>query len=140
MDNTQLNPDQIQQMIKMLQAMLPATEVQKPEQTIDQEPPITHSIKPKKQQRASSRSSGTSKKNFVERYNKFTDMPEMNMHKEDVEIDKKLFTRPPVPRARKFKFIKAICRVCGKKEDVNPMTLTDSLDRYKCNKCSGAAG
>ena len=62
------------------------------------------------------------------------------MHKEDVEIDKKLFTRPPVPRARKFKFIKAICRVCGKKEDVNPMTLTDSLDRYKCNKCSGAAG
>jgi hypothetical protein len=67
-------------------------------------------------------------------------MMEKRMHMEDIEIDKKLIVQPPVPRARPFNLVTAICRVCGKKETVNPVLITDSLDRYKCNKCSGAAG
>jgi hypothetical protein len=142
MDNKELNPDQIQQMIRLLQSMLPATD----STTITSQEPekkeTTHDIKPKKQTKSKSNTStnkgGASK--FTTHHNKFIDMPEMHMHKEDIAIDQKLITHPPVPRARTFKFVNATCRVCGKKENVNPMLITDSLDRYKCNKCSGAAG
>jgi hypothetical protein len=67
-------------------------------------------------------------------------MPEMNLHKEDIEIDKRLHKLPPTPRNRKFKQIKATCRVCGRSENVNPGYMTTEMDRYKCNRCAGAAG
>lgn len=72
-------------------------------------------------------------------HNKFTDMPEKNMHKEDIEIDKKLNTNKPTPRNRSFNFIDVRCRVCGKTESVNPV-LVDSINRYKCNNCSTSSG
>ena len=142
MDNKELNPDQIQQMIRLLQSMLPSDD----SATIPSQEPeakaTTHDIKPKKQTRSKGSMSNnkSSSSKSTTHYNKFIDMPERNMHKEDVAIDQKLITHPPVPRARTFKFVSAVCRVCGKKENVNPMLITDSLDRYKCNKCSGAAG
>jgi hypothetical protein len=74
------------------------------------------------------------------RPNKFSDMPEKNMHKEDIAIDKKLAVHPPVPRARQFASVDVQCRVCGRKETVNPVLLPDSVERYKCNKCSSSAG
>jgi hypothetical protein len=126
MDNISLNPQQIQQMIQMLQSMLPPQETKA--ETNDHEAvtnPTNNNIKANDVSRSR---------------NKFDDMPERRMHKEDVEVDKKLATQPPVPRARKFNLIKVSCRVCGKKEEVNPVLITDSLDRYKCNRCSGTAG
>ena len=76
------------------------------------------------------------KKKFI---NKFNDMPEMNMFKEDVAIDKKLQKGPPTPRNRPFSFVKVQCRVCGKSDEV-PETLVETIDRYKCNKCATGAG
>lgn len=121
MDNISLNPQQIQQMIQMLQSMLPTQEAKT--ETVEDAPVHTQ----------------TNNISLNTR-NKFDDMPERRMHKEDIAIDKKLATQPPVPRARKFTLVKVSCRVCGKKEEVNPVLITDSIDRYKCNRCSGTAG
>jgi hypothetical protein len=66
-------------------------------------------------------------------------MPERNMHKSDTKIDKKLNKYPPTPRNRPFKAIDVVCRICGKKESVNPKIIPESADRYKCNKCSSSA-
>lgn len=71
--------------------------------------------------------------------NKFDSMMEANMHKEDVEIDRKLNVLPPVQRSRDYKPVKVRCRVCGRDELVNP-GLAESTERYKCNKCSTSAG
>lgn len=72
-------------------------------------------------------------------YNKFDSMPEYRMHKEDVEIDKKLNIAPPSQRSRTYKPVDARCRVCGRVESVNP-ALVDSSERYKCNRCAASAG
>lgn len=71
--------------------------------------------------------------------NLFEQMSESRMHKDDVEIDKKLSKFPPTQRARNYKPIDARCRVCGKTEQVNP-SLVESIERYKCNKCSTSSG
>ncbi len=71
--------------------------------------------------------------------NKFESMAEFRMHKDDVAIDKKLCQQPPTERSRQYKPIKIHCRVCHKEELVNP-SMVESIDRYKCNKCSIAAG
>lgn len=123
MDN--LTPDQIQAMITMLQNMLPKTEEKKEENFVQ-----TGGVKNKK------RKLDNKEKNV----NKFNSMPEKNLHKDDSLIDKKLSTQPPVPRARRFSLIKVVCRVCGKREEVSPGLIQDSVDRYKCNKCSTSAG
>ena len=71
--------------------------------------------------------------------NKFNSMAEFNMCKEDIEIDKKIRKPPPSARNRPFDFIKVQCRVCGKSEKVAP-SLVETIERYKCNKCSTGAG
>jgi hypothetical protein len=116
-----LSPDQIQQMINMLQTMLDNTA----ENT-------THKIKPT----IKTKKSSSKKHKYV---NKFVDMPEHSMHKEDIEIDKKLHNRPLVPRNRTNPLIAVQCRVCGKKDQINASIVGDR-DRYKCNKCSVSAG
>jgi len=123
MDN--LTPDQIQAMITMLQNMLPKTEAKKEENFVQ-----TGGIKNKKRKLDNKEKS----------INKFNSMPEKNLHKDDTLIDKKLSTQPPVPRSRQFSLIKVVCRVCGKREEVSPGLIQDSVDRYKCNKCSTSAG
>lgn len=130
MDN--LSPEQIQLMIKMLQSML-NTEQDLEEKTKEDtsQNDNTKFVNNKKIPSKSFNRSST---------NKFLDMPEMNMHKEDVEVDKKLRTQPPVPRARQFSMVKIVCRVCGKQEEVSPSLIVESPSRYKCNKCSAAAG
>jgi hypothetical protein len=131
MDN--LSPEQIKSMISMLQLMLNA---QSDEVDTDQDSKIQQ-----KQSFNQNNSIKTNSKKLTKmNKNKFLDMPERNMHKEDIEVDKKLCVQPPVPRARQFSMIKVVCRVCGKKEEVSPNLIVDSPSRYKCNKCSAASG
>lgn len=131
MDNYNLDPQQIQQMILMLQSMLPKQKQQDSEETANEKPKLKSKKKPE-----------TSLKNkaLPTRENRFDSMLEARMHKEDIAIDKKLSIMPPVPRARPFELVYAICRVCGKREKVNPVLISDTLDRYKCNKCATGAG
>lgn len=114
MEINNLSEDQIKQMIALLQNMLPNT----------QQDAI---VKPKKTRKKTN-------KNSTESNNKFEQMQEYFLHKEDSEIDKKLSKFPPVPRTRRFEPVSVICMVCGKKDSVNP-SIIESLDRYKCNKC-----
>jgi len=131
MDN--LTPDQIQAMIAMLQKMLPA----ETSSNSDEEENDDHFVETKK---TNSFQRNETKNTRKKAKNKFADMPEMNMHKEDREIDNKLCIQPPVPRARPFNYVNPICRGCGKKEKVNPKLVHESIDRYKCNKCSSSSG
>lgn len=71
--------------------------------------------------------------------NKFLNMREAIMHKDDTEIDKKLNRIPPTQRSRRFQYVDVKCRVCGKTEKVTP-GLAESRDRYKCNRCSASPG
>jgi hypothetical protein len=71
--------------------------------------------------------------------NKFYEMPEFNLHKEDTAFDKKVKKFPPTPRNRSFNYVKVKCRLCGKEEDVSP-SLVESIERYKCNKCCTMSG
>lgn len=71
--------------------------------------------------------------------NLFDNMGEASMHKDDVEIDRKLRKYPPTQRSRSYEAVKVRCRLCGKEDSVNPV-LVESGDRYKCNKCSRFAG
>jgi len=125
MDLNLSNPEQIQQLISALQALLPK------EQTDSNIKKVKNSIKTKKSKSA---------KQVDDCENKFLLMPEMNMHKSDTKIDKKLCQQPPTPRNRPFKYIDVTCRTCGKKEKINPKILPESVDRYKCNNCSTNAG
>lgn len=118
-----LTPEQIKQMITMLQNMLPATTEQSEETPINKNVIKTSNKRPR-----------------VSGVNKFDEMAEKRMHKDDIEIDKKLNKYGPTPRTRKFKLIQVTCRVCGKTDSINPVLLYDTPDRYKCNNCSGSAG
>lgn len=73
------------------------------------------------------------------RQNKFSDMPESKMHREDIEIDKKLAKYPPTVRNRPVDFVEVTCRVCGKTEKISA-NVVDSRERYKCNNCSTSPG
>lgn len=124
-----VEPEKIQALISILQSML-TPESQEPE-----EEQVQATQKSTKTQIRSNKKSKPKTKTS----NKFDTMPEMRMHKEDISVDKKLAVHPPVPRARPFELITVQCRVCGRKENINPVLLTD-YDRYKCNKCSSSAG
>ena len=131
MDNLQnLDPDQIKQLIGLLQSMLPSS------------PKESGGTKKKADKKKSSFKGVTRNKRAIEedRENKFLSMPESKMHKSDSLIDKKLNRFPPTPRSRKFDFIEVTCRICGKKEEVSPKLVPESIDRYKCNQCSSSQG
>jgi len=72
--------------------------------------------------------------------NKFDQMMEAHLHKEDIAIDQKLKKFGPTPRVRAFDPINVVCRVCNKKESINPALLQDTVERYKCNNCARSAG
>lgn len=123
MDLNISDPEQIKKLISVLQQLLPQ------ENNDDNDEPVSK-IKTKTRQ-----SGNKNKKNS----NKFLNMPEMRMHKDDCIIDKKLSKVPPTPRTRKYKSVKVKCRSCGKEENVNPNIIPESIDRYKCNKCCAMA-
>lgn len=123
-----LDNDDIKQLIAILQKGLTDSE---PDDTIEADPA------PIKKQKATKKSSPKTK---VVSNNKFDQMFEKNMHKEDIEIDRKLAQHPPSARSREFVPVDATCRVCGKTEQVNPSLIYDAPNRYKCNKCSRTPG
>lgn len=127
MDNlNEMNPDQIKQLIGLLQQMLPESK----------------QTKTKKPKTVKKQSGVTRSKKSVEKHreNKFLSMPEMSMHKSDALIDKKLNKFPPTPRSRGFSLVKVVCRLCGKTEEISPKLVPESSDRYKCNRCSSSEG
>ena len=119
-----MSPKQIKQMIAMLKQMLPEDN----EEVIEEEPVKQSPIK----NRASRRPQQTE--------NKFDSMMEAHLHKEDIEIDKKLKKFDPTPRIRKFDPMNVTCRASGKTESINPGLLQDTPERYKCNACARSAG
>lgn len=119
-----LNPAQIEQLIHLLQQMLPEQNANEDNQSDDTATPI----KTKKIN------------NTKRRKNKFLDMPEHTMHKADSIVDKKLNVFPPTPRSRDFSYVDVVCRVCGKQEKVSPKLVPESINRYKCNNCSSSEG
>ena len=120
--------EDLQKLISLLQTM-----VDEDSDTKDNnEEPESSPMKTRSRKAAESSSRKTNK-------NKFLSMQEMNMHKEDTELQKKLSKHRPVPRNRGFEPLSVKCRVCGKSDKVNP-ALADSVDRYKCNACASSAG
>jgi hypothetical protein len=120
------NPETIKQLISLLQQLVPNQE-----DNDSPKPVQTGKAKTKKTNKKSqSRSSN----------NKFENMPEYGMHKEDASIDKVLSKHPPVARMREFDPASVVCRVCGKKEIVNPALVFEGAARYKCNRCATSAG
>lgn len=120
------NPDQIKQLISLLQQFLPESQTEPSEDNEE-----FSSVMRTKGQKAKSKNSHK---------NKFLDMREKDMHKEDSKIDKLLCKSGPVSRSRDFSLVKVTCRVCGKTEEINPVLLFDAPNRYKCNNCSTSAG
>lgn len=122
------NPERIKDLISLLSSLLPndinnTADVSKEEEEPEEAMPIK------------SKKINTKKK----RTNKFMDMPEAGMHKDDCEIDKKLQKYPPTLRNRPANFIDVRCRVCGRTEKVSD-NLVDSAERYKCNNCATSPG
>lgn len=120
-----LDNDDIKQLIAILQKGLTSDDT-----TADDPAPI------KRTRKSSPRAKSKPK---VSQSNKFESMAEFKMCKEDLEFDRKVKKPPPSERLRDFEPIKVRCRVCGKNEKVAP-DLVESIDRYKCNKCSTGAG
>lgn len=126
------NPEQIKNLIDILQSLLPENNT-----------PISTTQQETKEDYQNSSPMRTRKKNSFTggHTNKFLDMPEKDMHKEDTSVDKKLCTSPPVARGRAYTPVKVTCRVCGKTELVNPSIVYDLREnRYKCNTCSTSSG
>jgi lysyl-tRNA synthetase class I len=124
-----LDNDDIKQLIAILQKGLSTNTDPKEDDIPEEQAPI----KTKRKTRATS----SPNQNKV---NKFDNMREKNLHKEDVEIDKVLSRYPPTNRSREFSMIDVTCRVCGRKEEINPALLYDAPNRYKCNRCSKEPG
>ena len=125
----QEDPEKLKQLISLLSSLLPDDET-------EEEPANTKTRKNKVDPiKINSRKLNTKST----RENRFLDMPEANMHKEDCLIDKKLQKYPPSLRNRPVNFVKVKCRVCGKTEKISE-NVVDSTERYKCNNCSTSAG
>ena len=121
------NPEQLKQLISLLQQMLPSNEESEDSDVSDEFSSVM-------------RTKGQKSRSKTKHTNKFLSMRERDMHKEDTKIDKVLCKNGPVARTRDFSMIKVTCRVCGKTEEINPSLLFDAPNRYKCNNCSTSAG
>ncbi len=130
-----IDNNDLQQMILLLQKMIVDNS-----SSTENESSVMN-VQESKKTKSKIRTKGNKNKNKtnVEHYNKFLDMPESKMHKEDTIIDKKLNISQPTPRVRPFNFIDVKCRVCGKTETLNP-ALVENVSRYKCNSCSSSPG
>lgn len=127
MDN--LTPEQISQMIALLQSMLPQQKSRVSDENNESEAISASPIKTKTNKRTPG--------NFA---NKFDSMMEAQLHKSDIAIDKALSVYAPTPRSRKFEPVSVKCRVCGRAEEINPNLLSEARERYKCNACARSPG
>lgn len=125
------NPEQLKKFIAALSSLLPPEENNLPEK-----PKAKKTRTTKKTTRKTTNKTRTSE----ERHNKFLDMAENNMFKEDPKVAKKLYNQPPMRRRSKKAKLSVTCRICGKREEISSALLYGDKDRYKCNKCCGSAG
>lgn len=125
------NPDQIKNLINLLQGLLDSQQPKAEKESAEEDSQPNKKIKTRGSQKRSN------KNKYV---NKFEKMSEYGMHKDDIDVDKALSKHPPVSRMREFEMVDVVCRVCGKKENINPALLFDSPSRYKCNNCSTQSG
>lgn len=93
-----------------------------------------------KPQKTNNRNNRNKRKPYASGENLFLNMQEKDMHKNDVEIDKKLAPKQLTSRNRPSTMIEVRCRVCGKEESVSSQLITDGAGRYKCNNCSRGSG
>ena len=124
----QEDPEKLKQLISLLSSLLPDD---------NEEETISSKTKKKKSDPIKNNSRKLNTKSTRE--NKFLDMPEAEMHKQDCLIDQKLQKYPPTLRNRPVNFVTVKCRVCGKSEEISE-NIVDSSERYKCNNCSTSAG
>ena len=111
---------------------------------VDDEPEKEEEVETKPKRRTTKKKSTTARTKKTTQSkaistNKFDSMPERNMFRDDVAIDRKLSVQPPSPRTRTYSTIAVTCRSCGKREEVNPGLVHDAT-RYKCNTCSQSGG
>lgn len=128
--------DQIKGLITLLQQVVDSqeTEGEQTDQEVETQPEDNQNnskIKTRESRRV------VKNNGFV---NKFESMSEFNSYKADSAIDKALSQHPPVARTREFEPINVVCRVCGKKESINPSLAHEGPSRYKCNNCSKSPG
>jgi len=122
------DPEKIKQLIDLLGSLL------------NEEDEVAEVPKKKRVAKKTTRRKKTTNKQ-PESKNKFLDMPEMHMHKEDNKIDQQLQKLPPTPRTRpSVGSISVRCRICGKEESISQGLLFEGSNRYKCNKCSTQSG
>lgn len=140
------NPEQIKALISVLQGLLGQTQesteiTEQPKKSTTAPSKPSSNIKTKGRQKMGSKNNIASKKIELDHSdNKFEQMSEFRMHKDDCSIDKKLSVAPPVARMRDFEFIDVTCRICGRNDSIPPALLFDAPSRYKCNNCSTQSG
>jgi len=123
------DPEKIKQLIDLLGSLL---------DTEDEQAEIP---KKKRVAKKTTRRNKATNNKKPESNNKFLDMPEMRMHKEDNKIDQQLQKFPPTPRTRPaVGSVSVRCRICGKEESISQGLLFEGSNRYKCNKCSTQSG
>lgn len=120
------NPEQLKQMIGLLSSMLEQAETQDTEDTQSVDNSALKNKRSKKPQGST--------------INKFDQMPEASMYKENPKIVEKLYSKAPIKRRPKKSLVKVKCRICGKEENISSSLIHGGVDRYKCNKCSSSAG
>ena len=132
------DPDQIKQLIGMLSSLLPKEDEESGAKT----KPRKKRAKKKTAKTTTSRrnTTKTARKNTKGTINKFVDMPESQMFKENPNVAKKLYQQPPMKRRSSKRKISVTCRICGKREEISSGLLHGDADRYKCNKCCSNAG
>ncbi|NDB60580.1 hypothetical protein EB001_19350 [bacterium] len=134
-----LDKDDIKQLIAILQkGLVDNNDADTDTDEAVDESPQQESVMPTKKSRPNRglKQKSQKKQKFE---NKFLEMSESKLHKDDVAIDKKLCKLPPTQRTRSYQQVKVKCRVCGREEEINPV-LIESRDRYKCNKCATSPG
>jgi len=135
------NPENVKLLINLLQSLLPNDDTVTAAEADDVPETAPNTRKPKTAPtKLKTKSRQRKRKDDDEFENKFANMPEFNMHKEDAAVDKKLAKHPPVARMREFEPVEVTCRVCGRTEIVSPGLIFEGASRYKCNNCSTQAG
>lgn len=125
------NPEQLKKFIAALSSLLPPEE-----NNIAEKPKARKTRTTRKTTKKITSKTRTSE----EKHNKFLDMAESNMFKEDPKVAQKLYNQPPMKRRSKKAKLSVTCRICGKREEISSSLLYGDKDRYKCNKCCGSAG
>ena len=133
-----VDTDKLKQLLYAMIETLDGEETSAPEQSSSSEP---EEVVQKKPSAPKSNNPNVRKRQpYGLEENLFLDMPEKNMHKNDVLIDQKLKSSQPIARNRPAALIDVKCRVCGKQEQVSGQLIVDGVNRYKCNNCARGAG